>query len=155
MVKLGRKLNFLLEVTLNVLKTWKKSAILLCFMTALPTLALAEATASQVKNAASVSELEALGATMITANQFQSMIVGKTLDEGSWTWVVNADGTQGAVADDKSWQDTNGTWEMKGDKFCRKSKEYPKLNCSDVYVLGKYVRMTAGKGLSDWTLVIK
>ncbi len=140
---------------MNPLKTWKKYGVVLSVLVALPTLALAEVTSGQVEKAASVSELEALGATKVTAKSFKSMIVGKTLDEGSWTWVINADGSQGAVADDKSWQDTNGTWEMKGDQFYRKTKEYPKLKCSDVYLIGKYVRMTDGKGLSDWTLVIK
>ena len=112
-------------------------------------------TLDQVKGALSPNELLALGAYQVDAAEFQSTVVGRTLAEEGWTWIIGADGTQTSQAEDGSWSDVGGTWKMEGNQYCRESPTTP-YTCADVYRIGGYLRMTDADGaLAEWTVQIK
>jgi hypothetical protein len=98
----------------------------------------------------------ALGAQRLSGDAFKAAIVGRPMDEGSWTWAVNADGTHGSSAKDGSWKDEGGKWKMKGDQYCRNTVEKPKFNCSFAYMIGPYLRMGPKNGeLAGWTVKVQ
>lgn len=111
-------------------------------------------TLDAVKGAATVAELTALGAHRVTSAEFRSRIVGRTMDEGGWTWIIFADGTHESASKDGSWTDSGGTWALEGDRYCRESPGNPRA-CSDVYMIGDYLRVAGPDGaLAGWTVKV-
>ena len=112
----------------------------------------------QIKAADTVAEFTALGARQLTADEFNERVVGHPMDEGSWTWIINADGTHSSQADDGSWTDSGGTWDFVDDgrnQYCRESPGNPR-SCNSVYMLGTYLRVADTLGtLSDWTIEVQ
>ncbi len=106
-------------------------------------------TAKQIETASSVDELVALGATKLSAQQFKSMVVGKTLTGEGWTWIIDSDGTTSSAADDGSWKEESVPWNMDGSAYCSGAE-----GCRDVYLIGNYLRMSSKSDptkLSPWT----
>jgi hypothetical protein len=115
----------------------------------------AQVTLDQVKDAATVEEFIALGGRLMTAEEFRDRVVGRELDEGSWTWYINPDGTHSARADDGSWQDSGGRWELRGNQYCRNGGDGGEMGCGDIYEIGGYLRMGDDDGvLAGWTVKI-
>lgn len=111
-------------------------------------------TLDQVEGAQTAAEFVALGARKMTADEFMQRVVGRTMDEGGWTWNINADGTHSSAAKDGSWTDAGGTWQMSGDQYCRESPGNP-MACSDVYMIGDYLRVAGPDGaLAGWTVKV-
>lgn len=108
-------------------------------------------------SATTPSQLTALGARKLSAGDFNSELVGKTLDEagnGDWTWNINGDGTSNSRADDGSWE-TSSTWELSGNQYCRQSADTPR-KCSSVYELGGIYRFTENSDeLAGWAVVVQ
>ncbi|MBI1416900.1 MAG: hypothetical protein GC146_06730 [Limimaricola sp.] len=116
---------------------------------------LADVSVSQVRAASSRSALLALGATPLTAQEFRSLVVGRSIDAGSWTWQVSADGTYNSVAKDGSWQPAHGHWEMQGDRYCRATDGRRLLDCAQVFLAGTALRLVEEDGhLSPWTMAL-
>jgi len=119
-------------------------------------MAWAETSAEKIEQAKTVKEFLALGATKLTAAEFKSKIVGKKLAGKGWTWIIAADGTTSSTANDGSWKEDNQPWSMKGDQYCTKLDG--KKKCRDVYMIGKYFRMSdkdSKKALGSWTATAK
>lgn len=108
-------------------------------------------------SATTPTQLTALGARKLGAADFNSELVGKTLDEAgksNWTWNINSDGTSSSRADDGSWE-TSSTWDLSGNQYCRQSADNPR-KCSDVYELGGIYRFTEAPGeLAGWAVVVQ
>jgi len=129
----------------------------LALATLLPTFASAQQTVTldQVTGAQTVAEFAALGAHQVISAEFNQNVVGRTMDEGGWTWIINADGTHSSQADDGSWTDSGGTWELVGNQYCRESPGNPR-SCSDVYMIANYIRMAGPDGaLAGWTVQLQ
>lgn len=106
-----------------------------------------------VRAAKTTTDLKGLGGAQLSGATFGKRVVGRKLDEGTWTWKISPDGTTYSVADDKSWE-TRDTWSFKGDKYCRKVKS--RDICSEVWMVGPFLRMTdKGANLSAWTVQVK
>lgn len=93
-----------------------------------------------VLDAGTPSQLRALGARPLSGSDIQSELIGQTLDEGSWTWNINSDGTASSRADNGSWT-SSSTWDISGNQFCRQSDSLPR-KCSDVFELGGIYRFS-------------
>lgn len=110
---------------------------------------------TDVKSATTIAMFVALGGHKASAQEFEQTVVGHPMDEGGWTWTINADGTHHSESKDGSWTDTGGTWRMQGDQYCRESPGNPE-GCTDVYLIGNYLRFGLEDGsLSEWTVEIK
>ena len=108
-----------------------------------------------VQDVTTVDAFLALGARQLTGSEITSRVVGRTLDEGSWTWMIEGNGTHWAQADDGSWSDSGGRWELRGDEYCRNSPERPRMNCSRMYMIGNFLRMGNTSGdLAEWTVQV-
>lgn len=102
----------------------------------------------------STTELIALGAIRLEDDALTQELSGATLfePEQGWTWEIREDGTQSASADDGSWEDSPGTWEISNGQFCRENEDITR-RCSEVYRLGDYYRFTLPDGaLANWTV---
>lgn len=123
-----------------------------------PTVLAAQATVTldQVEGAQTAAEFLALGARQVGAAEFDQAVVGRLMDEGGWTWVINADGTHASQAKDGSWTDGGGTWEFVDNQYCRESPGNPRA-CSNVYLIGDYLRMDdpATGELAGWTVQVQ
>lgn len=110
-------------------------------------------TVKQVTKAKTGEELVQLGASRLSAADFKARVVGKQMtDVGkTWTWIIKSNGKTESAAADGSWSDASA-WKMKGDTYCREVEGSER--CSDVYLIGGYLRMTEGSGdtLSGWTV---
>ena len=97
------------------------------------------------------AEILAMGGRKLSENEIHSTLVGKTLDEGSWTWSILENGKARSSANDGSWSsETN--WYIKNDQYCRESPDFPR-KCSDVYELSGFIRFSeVGDQLSSWTV---
>lgn len=118
--------------------------------------ARAEVTVKQIESAKTVEELVSLGATKLTAAQFKAKLVGVKMSGDGWNWIIDANGTTSSSATDGSWKEENQPWSMKGDQYCAKLEG--KVRCRDVYLIGKYFRMSDKdnkKKLSPWTAKTK
>ncbi|MEM8631764.1 MAG: hypothetical protein AAGF74_11035 [Pseudomonadota bacterium] len=108
-------------------------------------------------SATSTDELVSLGAVRLEDQAIIAQLSGITLvePEQGWTWHIRADGTQAAQADDGTWADSNGSWEVADGKFCRQNEDIEQ-RCSEVYQLGQYYRFTLPDGsLDNWTVTQK
>ena len=113
----------------------------------------AEVSEEAVRSAATVSDISALGGAKLSQAEFLKRVVGRKLDEGSWTWTIRKDGSAHSEADDKSWSD-DGPWSFKDGKYCRKVEKREK--CSEVWAVGSYLRFTdKGEKLAGWTVRVK
>lgn len=108
-----------------------------------------------VATASTADELRAMGAEQLTEDQIRTLVVGRTLDAGDWTYAINADGTWQAAAKDGSWADGPGTWEILDNQFCREAPGVV-YECQSFYLLGNQLRVAAGDGtmLRPWTASI-
>lgn len=107
-----------------------------------------------VATVASKTELLAMGARQLTEDEFRREIVGKTLDEGSWTWAIAADGTASSRADDGSWSNVSN-WKFDGRTYCRWSTGDPRA-CREVYELGGIYRFGGDDDeLACWALPLQ
>lgn len=120
---------------------------------ALPGASFAKVTAKKIEKAETVADLVSLGATKLSAQQFNAMVVGKEMSGQGWTWSIDADGTTSSAAEDGSWKEDAAPWSLKGDTYCAKLDG--KLACRDVYLIGSYLRMSDKDDpakLSSWTV---
>ena len=118
--------------------------------------AVAEATVQQIEGATTVAEFMDLGAAKLSAGDFKKKIVGKQMAGEGWKWIIDTDGTTSSAATDGSWKEDGAPWNMKGDKYCTPIKG--KVTCRDVYMIGKYIRMSdpaSSKKLANWTAKLK
>jgi hypothetical protein len=122
-----------------------------------PLAADARVTVRQVEKAETTAELVELGATRLSAAQFKTYVVGKSLsgDGGNWTWTIDGDGTTSSSAADGSWSEDRAPWRMKGSQYCAPLRG--EVRCRDVFLIGKYLRMSNADDpskLSPWTAKI-
>lgn len=139
----------------------KKRALFICtlaaFLLQIAPMPLAAQTApkvtvAEIEAAQTVKTLTGLGAKKLSAAEFKARIVGKPLKGDGWSWVIDADGTTSSKATDGSWVETAQPWHMKGDAYCTPISG--KMTCRDVYMIGKYFRMSKpgdAKSLASWT----
>ena len=78
--------------------------------------------------------------------EFRERVVGKTLEAGTATFVVSADGTlSGSISDGA----ISGTWQYKDDQFCREAKagsrQFP-YDCQIVLLQGNEVVFWRNRG---------
>lgn len=112
-------------------------------------------TVKQVTSAKSGEDLVELGATRLSAKDFKNRILNKQMTEvgKGWTWIIKSNGTTQSAATDGSWSD-DSKWSLKGDAYCRKVEGGER--CSDIYMIGSYLRMTedGNETLSGWTVKV-
>lgn len=116
----------------------------------------AEVSKAEAEGAKTVKAFLALGATKLTAAEFKAKVVGKQMRGEGWTWIIAKDGTTSSESEDGSWKEVAQPWHMEGDRYCTIIKE--KMTCRDVYLLGKYLRMSdpkSAKKLATWTAKLK
>ena len=104
--------------------------------------------------ASTPAELEALGAQPMSGAEIRSDWAGGTHDAGDWTFTINADGTWSAEANDGSWSDGPGTWEVVNNQFCREAADTAR-ECQTIYRLGNHARVSPdGATLRPWTVTL-
>ncbi len=132
------------------------SALAIVVLHLSPLSAKADATVAQIEAAQTVKEFTALGARKLSANEFGKLIVDRKLAGKGWSWIIQRDGTTSSKSDDGAWAETSQPWHMKGDAYCTPIKG--KMTCRDVYLIGKYFRMTKpgeARSLAGWTAKIR
>lgn len=129
------------------------AAFALATLFAAPLQSAATPDEAAIRAARTAADLQALGGIRLGAHGFAQRIVGHTLDEGRWTWVIRFDGTTSQAADDASWT-FDGTWKMRQHHYCRAIRRGEQ--CSEVWMVGRFLRMTdRNEALADWTVEVK
>ncbi|MEO0992082.1 MAG: hypothetical protein AAFX00_14205 [Pseudomonadota bacterium] len=98
----------------------------------------------------STNEILTLGGFRLEDDAILAQLSGANLVEErrGWTWEIRENGTQLVRADDGSWAESEGTWEVADGMLCRKTDEI-ELSCSEVWQLGDYYRFTVPTNLLD------